>query len=752
MTQAKNKLSIHHCYQAMPGHQFCLDNNGVLLGFSKAQARLFDVGLTIGKRLSIVLDERETTQLKRTLGKCRKLPDQSVAIKLKQQHYQASAILSDDGQSIVGFHFIGNTANNSITNTTEQTLEYVFKQLPCHVFWLDKNGGILKCNDAMAKAINLAKADIIGKTAKDILTLDQAKHVNKINQHVMRTGKPYVTEESATYHGKTHHFLSQKIPLKNPQGKMVGIFGIAIDITQQKNQGHAAKEKNDLTHKAKAEFITNMSHDLRTPLNAILGLTEMLKIKTHSTLQLEYINNISKAAHVILNIVQDILKFSDTHSHQYTPLDEPFNLKDLVTEVVATFSHQINKEKVNLIINYPEECPQFLISDPQAVRRILSNLINNAIKFTEQGFILISIELADETEDEAQLQISIEDSGIGIEKKKLTNLFDHFHQADALSKTHIAGTGLGLAITKQLVEALGGSINVNSHRGAGSTFWISLTCKLDQSQQLSTLHWSDEKLETPMLIIDDHIVRGKNLLRHFNNSKNKLVSSSNAVRTLLKYNQEQRPFQIVMIDDETKSNSPGKLAHMILNKLKPQPMLLLYSHPMSLAELESAKASGFYKVIIKPAQMSELIGAIAASWKLYSATPQKMPPKIKPLKTLLVDDNEMGLKISRILLEELNCKVDLARDGQETLDKLDKDYDVIFLDIGLPDINGLQLPKLIKERDNHKKTPIIALTAHASDEDRRRCLEAGMDEFLSKPASFDDFQRALTIARKLLAN
>ncbi len=507
-------------------------------------------------------------------------------------------------------------------------------------------------------------------------------------------------------------------------------------------------------NQAKSDFLASVSHDLRTPLNGILGMAEILKVRNHYPEQEEFVDGILQAGQNLLRYVEDILNFSKVEAGGLVIKNEPFDLREVVEKLTKMMTYEAQKKGVKLIISYPDNVPRCVVSDQHIIGRIILNLLGNAIKFTDKGYIIVSVECLSRQEKDAKLQIIVEDTGIGVPKDKINDIFDRFSRVEPSYKSRFQGSGLGLCIVKHMVNALDGQISVNSMLSNGSTFWCTLPFDL-QEQSLEDMRPEIQYSNIRVLVVDDCKARGKTILKHVTSNESSMVAGSEAYSTLSKAAEDGKPYHLLVVDDES-SVSPFNLAERVRsNKALSKLMMVLCAYPSNMPEEGRAKAAGFSRVLSKPLQPSLLGHLVKQDWQQWLSSQQVGGTPTAKVKLdassciLLVEDNPLAQKISKSMLEDLGCQVDIASSGDEALRLVKRGYDMVFMDIGLPDQDGMEVTRKIRAYKNGiNRVPIIAMTAHVSDADKRLCLESGMDDFISKPISYDNLERVLHHACK----
>ncbi len=662
-------------------------------------------------------------------------------------------------------------------------LQNIVANLPDHVYWADKNGVYLGCNEEQGKSVGGSK-NFIGKTIYDIAELlgwdrKLADSLRENDIRIMNDGLSEIVEEDVIWtDGKKRTFLSRKACLKNEKGEPIGIIGISTDINERKlmeNKLREAKELAETANRAKSDFIASMSHDLKTPLVAILGITEIFKDELSEKRQVDLLKDLTEASNNILSLVKDILGLSKLESGKIEFSPENFDLCQLIENIVSTLSYQALEKNLDLIISYPRKIPRLLISDPTALRRIIINLLSNAIKFTKTGYINIRVEPDGVIELNPRLKIIVEDTGIGISEDQMESVFDRFTRVDPSYRGQYQGTGLGLSIVKQLVSTLGGTVTLSSILHQGSTFTCSIPFKSQKTKEKPS-DWESKYEHVKILLVNEFSYQSDALRQQLSCNNMQICSGNDAMHFIFEAENQKTPYQIIIIDNALCSLNALELAKKISEHKGISEKVLIYlSAPLNLEKTDQAKSAGFKKILIKPIGPTELYGALMNAWEnhlgikvckkeetesLYDF--EIMPPPIRdtakrtlnstPKKVnknlhqaLLVEDSRVAQKVTKIILEKLNCQVDIASNGNEALElnKLNV-YDIIFLDIGLPDIDGIEVCKIIrKTMGENQKIPIVALSGHIIEREEKTCLEAGMDAFMEKPALQADFVKIM---------
>ncbi|MFV0821583.1 PAS domain-containing sensor histidine kinase [Legionella micdadei] len=366
---------------------------------------------------------------------------------------------------------------------TQEYYENILAIIPGHVYWLDRNNVFLGCNDLQAKNAKLkSRKDIVGKTNYDMPWKDQAEELNRLNNLVMETGVPHTAEEYAVMANGLAIYLSQKTPLRDKDNNIIGVLGISIDITERKKMEAAlrrAKEAAEVANHAKTKFIANMSHDIHTPLNGIVGLSEFLEEKIQTTEEKQYAHWIKESGKQLLSLLKKVLEvIADDQVNENDINEELVDLRKTIQSLAYLVLPAIKLKNLDLILEIDDAIPGKLITDSTKLHRILFNLLDNAIKFTEKGAISLKIEVIVDDKEYVRLQFSVQDTGIGIPEELQSQIFERFFHADT-SHTGGCGThGVGLHVAQSYVSLLSGELKVESEPGKGSNFYFTLPMKV----------------------------------------------------------------------------------------------------------------------------------------------------------------------------------------------------------------------------------------------------------------------------------
>jgi PAS domain S-box-containing protein len=650
-------------------------------------------------------------------------------------------------------------------------LEALMNNTPDHIYFKDAESRFTMVSAATARSFGFDDpTQVVGKSDFDFFTEEHAQPAFEDEQTILRTGVPVVDleERETRLDGRETWASTTKLPRRDGDGTIVGTFGISRDITARKQAEAELAETNrrleaaiaratemtlraETANAAKSDFLANMSHEIRTPMNGVIGMIGLLLDTELDEDQRHYAETVRASGESLLDLLNDILDFSKIEAGGVELEMLDFDLRALLDDFAAMPAMRAHEKGLEFICAASPDVPANLVGDPGRLRQVLLNLAGNAMKFTHEGEISVRASLVTETDVDVVVRFSVKDTGIGIAAEKQARMFEKFTQADASTTRRYGGTGLGLTISKRLVELMGGEIGLNSAEGQGSEFWFTV-CLAKQAESDRPVLPAAELRGARILVVDDNATNREVLtvqLRAWDARPQEVPDGPSALLALAQARDAGDPFLAAILDMQMPDMDGTGVARAIKadETLKDTRLVLLTSLGQR-GDARQMEEIGFSAYLMKPARQSDLFDSLSAV--LAGAPVSRGARHIVTrhavremrrgaIRILLAEDNVTNQQVALGILRKLGLRADAVGDGAEAVRALETiPYDLVLMDVQMPEMDGFEATARIRDPRsavlNHH-VPIIAMTAHAMQGDRDRCLEAGMDDYVTKPIS-----------------
>ena len=675
---------------------------------------------------------------------------------------------SDAAQQADGFFLaaVDATAQQKVLDEAsrgERRLRIIMDQIPVTVSYIDAAFRYRYINRAQEQWLGKPAAEVVGREVREVAGEAVWADVQPRLAAALRGQQVPLERQRFDRQGNPVWHSGRHVPDITDDGTVVGVYTVFFDITQRalaeerlrqrEQELRAAKEAAENASRAKSEFLAKMSHEIRTPMNGVLGLAELLLETPLDAQQRPFVETVRTSGESLLAIINDILDFSKIEVGKMETEQLDFCLYQAVEDVVQLLAPRAHAKELELACRIDDRLPSAVCGDPYRLRQVLTNLIANAVKFTDNGEVLVDVQRV----DDKTMRFAVHDTGVGIPEDARERLFLPFEQADGSTTRRFGGTGLGLAISRSLVLLMGGEIGVDSTIGAGSTFWFTLP--LTPATSLPPVPTPAGLTGRRVLVVDDNVTNREILVHHVEAGGMRVASAVDGIDGLQQLRRAVRDgerFEMAIVD----MKMPGMDGIELAAALRDDPLLadvriVLVTSLHSSDELRRARQAGIKAYLSKPVRRAELFRAMAqaigAAATEAPARPTQTLPRFRA-RVLLAEDNGVNQVVARHMLNALGCEFRIVPNGSEALEAVrEGDYDLVLMDCQMPVMDGMAATRAIREWEAAAATeagarhvPVVALTANALMGDAEACLAAGMDAHLAKPYTRKQLATVLT--------
>lgn len=634
----------------------------------------------------------------------------------------------------------------------------VIESSPAAMIVTNRNGEIVLLNQQAERLFGYDSGELVGQPIEVLVPTNIRDDHEALRDDYFEHPAPRAMGEGRLLHGVQKDATEIPVeigltPVETDDGPAVLVaimdqrerMRTEARLARQAEQLSDAKDAADAANRAKSAFLANMSHEIRTPMNGVIGMCELLTATQLQPNQQDYLSMMRQSADALLRLINDILDFSKIEAGRLELESIPFSLRDCIGSTGRALAAKAAEKKLELACRIAPQIPDILRGDPGRLRQILINLVGNAVKFTETGEVVVDVDVEQMDDDQVRLRIAVRDTGIGIPQDRQRDIFEAFSQADTSTTRRFGGTGLGLAISSELVQLMHGQIHLESDEGRGTTFEFTAEFGVESDQQprqpgdVSTLHG------LPVLVVDDNATNRRILQEILLSWKLKPILADNGPDAL-KLVQERRDagqsVPLVLLDCMMPDMDGFEFARRIRVDLGAiDCTIIMISSGIRPGDADRCQELGIARCMAKPVIQSELLDAIVTECNLGPSgtghtEPLTTETDVTPRRVLIAEDGLINQRVASEFLEHRGHQVIVVSDGQQALEILEREsFDLVLMDVQMPVLDGLSATAALRERerDSGQHLPVVAMTANAMKGDRERCMDAGMDDYVSKP-------------------